>query len=50
MVQTSKTAHSFKLAPFRSPLTDLIDFGLVGKLLTSATQRCSWFVDSVSRI
>ena len=49
-VQTSKTDHSFKLAPFRSPLTDLIDFGMAGKLLTSATQRCPSFVDSVSRI
>ena len=50
MVQTSKTDHSFKLAPFWSPLTDLIDFGMAGKLLTSATRRCSPFVDSVSRI
>ena len=50
MVQTSKTDHFFKLAPFRSPLTDLIDFGIAGKLLTSATRRCSPFVDSVSRI
>ena len=40
----------FKLAPFRSPLTDLIDFGIAGKLLTSATRRCSPFVDSLSRI
>ena len=37
MVQTSKTDHFFKLAPFRSPLTDFIDFGMAGKLLTSAT-------------
>ena len=50
MVQTSKTDHFFKLAPFWSPLTDLIDFGMAGKLLTSATRRCSPFVDSVSRI
>ena len=50
MVQTSKTYHFFKLAPFRYPLTDLIDFGIAGKLLTSATRRCSQFVDSVSRI
>ena len=49
MVQTSKTDHFFKLAPFWSPLTDLIDFGMVEKLLTSATRRCSPFVDSVSR-
>ena len=35
---------------FRSPLTDLIDFGMAGKLLTSATRRCSPFVDSVLRI
>ena len=28
MVQTSKTDHFLKLAPFRSPLTDLIDFGI----------------------
>ena len=39
MVQTSKTDHFFKLAPFRSPLTDLIDFGIAGKLLTSATRE-----------
>ena len=38
MVQTSKTDHFFKLAPFWSPLTDLIDFGMAGKLLTSATR------------
>ena len=50
MVQTSKTDHFFKLAAFRSPLTDLVDFGMAGKLLTSATRRCSPFVDSVSRI
>ena len=50
MVQTSKTDHFFKLAPFWSPLKDLIDFGMAGKLLTSATRRCSPFVDSVSRI
>ena len=50
MVQTSKTDHFFKLAPFCSPLTDLIDFGMAGKLLTSATRWCSPFVDSVSRI
>ena len=50
MVQTSKTDHFFKLAPFWSPLTDLIDFGMAGKLLTSATRRCSPFVDSVSHI
>ena len=49
-MQTSKTDRSFKWAPFRSPLTDLIDFGMAGKLLTSATRRCSPFVDSVSRI
>ena len=49
MVQTSKTDHFFKLAPFWSPLTDLIDFGMAGKLLTSATRWCSPFVDSVSR-
>ena len=40
----------FKLAPFRSPLTDLIDFCIAGKLLTSGTRRCSPFVESVSRI
>ena len=45
-----KTDHFFKLAPFRSPLTDFIDFGIAGKLLTSATRRCSPFVDSLSRI
>ena len=50
MVQTSKTDHFFKLALFRSPLTDLIDSGIAGKLLTSGTRRCSPFVDSVSRI
>ena len=50
MVQTSKTDHFLKLAPFWSPLTDLIDFGMDGKLLTSAIRRCSPFVDSVSRI
>ena len=50
MVQTSKTDHFFNLAPFRSLLTVLIDFGMAGKLLTSATRRCSPFVDSVSRI
>ena len=50
MVQTSKTDHFFKLAPFWSPLPDLIDFGMAGKLLTSATRWCSPFVDSVSRI
>ena len=50
MVQTIKTDHFFKLAPFRSPLTDLLDFGIAGKLLTSATRRCSPFVDSVLRI
>ena len=50
MVQTSKTDHFFKLAPVWSPSTDLIDFGMAGKLLTSATRRCSPFVDSVSRI
>ena len=50
MVQTSKTDHFFKLAPFRSPLTDLIDFCIAGKPLTSATRRCSPFVDSVSCI
>ena len=50
MVQTSKTDHFFKLAPFWSPLMDLIDFGMAGKLLTSATRRCSPFVDSVSLI
>ena len=50
MVRTSKTDHFFKLAPFWSPLTDLIDFDMAGKLLTSATRRCSPFVDSVSRI
>ena len=50
MVRTSKTDHFFKLAPFLSPLPDLIDFGMAGKLLTSATRRCSPFVDSVSRI
>ena len=38
------------MAPFRSPLTDLIDFGMPGKLLVSATRGCSSFVDSVSRI
>ena len=38
MVRTSKTDHFFKLAPFWSPLTDLIDFGMAGKLLTSATR------------
>ena len=40
----------FKLALFWSPLTDVIDFVMAGKLLTSATRRCSPFVDSVSRI
>ena len=50
MVQTSKTDHFFKLAPFWSPLTDLIDFGMAGKFLTLATRWCSPFVDSVSRI
>ena len=50
MVQTSKTDHFFKLAPFWSPLTDLIDFGMAGKLLTSATRTCSPFVDTMSRI
>ena len=50
MVRASKTDHFFKLAPFWSPLTDLIDFDMAGKLLTSATRRCSPFVDSVSRI
>ena len=50
MVQTSKTDHFFKLAPFWSPLTDLIDFGMAGKLLTSATRRCSPFVDSVKSL
>ena len=50
MEQTSKTDHFFKLAPFLSPLTDFIDFGIAGKLLTSATRRCSLFVDSVSSI
>ena len=50
MVRTSKTDHFFKLAPFWSPLTDLIDFGMAGKLLTSATRWCYPFVDSVSRI
>ena len=50
MVQTSKTDHFFKLAPFWSPLRDLIDFGMAGKLLTSATRWCSPFVDSVSCI
>ena len=50
MVQTSKTDHFFKLAPFWSPLTDLIDFGMAGKLLPSANRWCSPFVDSVSRI
>ena len=50
MVQTSKTDHFFKLAPYWSPLTDLIDFGMAGKLLTSATRWCSPFVDRVSRI
>ena len=50
MVRTSKTDHFFKLAPFWSPLTDLTDFDMAGKLLTSATRRCSPFVDSVSRI
>ena len=49
MVQTSKTDHFFKLAPFWSPLTDLIDFAMAGMLLTSATGRCSPFVDSVLR-
>ena len=34
MVQTSKTDHFFKLATVLSPLTDLIDFGIAGKLLT----------------
>ena len=38
MVRTSKTDHFFKLAPFWSPLPDLIDFGMAGKLLTSATR------------
>ena len=28
--QSSKTDHFLKLAPFRSPLTDLIDFGMAG--------------------
>ena len=50
MVRTSKTDHFFKLAPFWSPLTDLIDFDMAGKLLTSAIRRCSPFVDSVLRI
>ena len=50
MVQTSKTDHFFKLAPFWSPLTELIVFGMAGKLLTSATRICSPFVDTVSRI
>ena len=50
MVRTSKTDHFFKLAPFWSPLTDFIDFGMAGKLLTSATRWCFPFVDSVSRI
>ena len=50
MVQTSKTDHFFKLAPFWSPLKDLIDFGMAGKLLTLATRWCSPFVDSMSRI
>ena len=50
MVQTSKTDHFFKLAPFWFPLTDLIDFGMAGKLLISATRWCSPFVDSVPRI
>ena len=50
MVQTSKTDHFFKWAPFWSPLTDLIDFGVAGKLLTSDTRRCCPFVDSLSRI
>ena len=50
MVRTSKTDHFFKLAPFWSPLTDLVDFGMAGKLLTSATRWCSPYVDSVSRI
>ena len=50
MVQTSKTDHFFTLVPFWSPLTDLIDFGMAGKVLTSATRWCSPFVDSVSRI
>ena len=50
MVQTNKTDHFFKLAPFRSPLMDLIDFGMAGKLLTSASRRCSPSVDSVLRI
>ena len=35
-VQISKSDHFF--TPFRSPLTDLIDFGMAGKLLTSATR------------
>ena len=38
MVRIRKTDHFFKLAPFWSPLTDLIDFGMAGKLLTSATR------------
>ena len=50
MVKTSKTDHFIKLAPFRSPLTDLIDLGMAGELLTSATRRCSAFVDSVLHI
>ena len=50
MVQTSNTDDFLKLEPFRSPLTDLLDFGMAGKLLTSATRRCSRFVDSVSHI
>ena len=50
LVQTSKTYHFLKLAPFLSPLTDLIDFGMAGKLLTSATRRCSPFLDSVPRL
>ena len=50
LVQTSKTYHFLKLAPFRSPLTGLIDFGMAGKLLTSATRRCSPFLDSVPRL
>ena len=50
MIDLSPLTHFFKLAPFRSPLTDLIDFGMTGKVLTSATRRCSPFLDSVSPI
>ena len=50
MVQTSKTDHFFKLAPFQSPSTDIIVFGMAGKLLTSAIGRCGPFVDSLSHI